>query len=133
MYHPIKVEPLSKAQVSKLLKGQKVRVKKGSHHTLHVSEEQHKKLTKAHMKGAGITLQLDPYACDMNEHMIGEGIMSKLKGAASKALSIGKKAIQKAIDTNNTVFVDFRIEPEENVYPMVPAGSAINKMIDGLA
>ena len=93
MYHPIKVEPLSKAQVSKLLKGQKVRVKKGSHHTLHVSEEQHKKLTKAHMKGAGITLQLDPYACDMNEHMVGEGIMSKLKGAASKALSIGKKAL----------------------------------------
>lgn len=44
-----------------------------------------------------------------------------------------RKAIQKAIKTNNTVLVDFRIEPEENVYPMVQMGQAINKMIDGLA
>ena len=44
-----------------------------------------------------------------------------------------RKAIEKAIKTENTVFVDFRIEPEENVYPMVPAGRPINEMIDGLA
>jgi acetolactate synthase-1/2/3 large subunit len=44
-----------------------------------------------------------------------------------------RKAIEKTIEIDNTVFVDFRIEPEENVYPMVPAGQAINKMLDGLA
>ena len=44
-----------------------------------------------------------------------------------------RKAIEKAMKTKNTVFVDFRIEPEENVYPMVPSGQAINKMLDGLA
>ena len=44
-----------------------------------------------------------------------------------------REALQKAIQTQNTVFIDFRIEPEENVYPMVPAGQAINKMIEGLA
>jgi len=44
-----------------------------------------------------------------------------------------RKALEKTIKTDNTVFVDFRIEPEENVWPMVPAGQAINKMIDGLA
>ena len=44
-----------------------------------------------------------------------------------------RKAIEKAMKIENTVFVDFRIEPEENVYPMVPAGKAINDMIDGLA
>ncbi|MDD3087053.1 MAG: biosynthetic-type acetolactate synthase large subunit [Candidatus Omnitrophica bacterium] len=44
-----------------------------------------------------------------------------------------RKALQKAINTNNTVFVEFIIEPEENVWPMVPAGQAINNMIDGLA
>ena len=44
-----------------------------------------------------------------------------------------RKVIEKTMDINNTVFVDFVIEPEENVYPMVPAGQAINKMIDGLA
>ncbi|MFA5092573.1 MAG: biosynthetic-type acetolactate synthase large subunit [Candidatus Omnitrophota bacterium] len=42
-------------------------------------------------------------------------------------------ALEKAIKTDNTVLVDFRIEPEENVYPMVPSGQAINKMIEGLA
>jgi len=44
-----------------------------------------------------------------------------------------RPALEKAIQTNNTVFIDFRIEPEENVYPMVPAGKAINEMIEGLA
>ncbi|MFA4982531.1 MAG: biosynthetic-type acetolactate synthase large subunit [Candidatus Omnitrophota bacterium] len=44
-----------------------------------------------------------------------------------------KGAIEKAIKTDNVVFIDFRIEEEENVFPMVPAGEAINKMIDGLA
>jgi hypothetical protein len=29
--------------------------------------------------------------------------------------------------------MDFMIEPEENVFPMVPAGEAINKIIGGLA
>jgi len=44
-----------------------------------------------------------------------------------------RPAIEKAIAIDNTVFVDFHIEPEENVYPMVPAGEAIDKMISGLA
>jgi len=42
-------------------------------------------------------------------------------------------ALKKAIDTKNTVVMDFRIEEEENVYPMVPAGEAINRMIGGMA
>ena len=42
-------------------------------------------------------------------------------------------AIRKALETDNVVFIDFRIEKEENVFPMVPAGEAINKMIGGLA
>jgi acetolactate synthase-1/2/3 large subunit len=42
-------------------------------------------------------------------------------------------AIEKAISTDNVVFIDFHIEPEENVYPMVPAGEAINRMIGGMA
>ena len=29
------------------------------------------------------------------------------------------------------VFLDFVVEKEENVFPMVPAGEAINKMISG--
>ncbi|MDD4941744.1 MAG: biosynthetic-type acetolactate synthase large subunit [Candidatus Omnitrophica bacterium] len=44
-----------------------------------------------------------------------------------------KPAIEKAIATDNVVFLDFHVEPEENVFPMVPAGESIDKMIGGLA
>jgi acetolactate synthase-1/2/3 large subunit len=42
-----------------------------------------------------------------------------------------RAAIEKALKTDNTVFLDFHVEQEENVFPMVPAGEAINKMLDG--
>ena len=42
-----------------------------------------------------------------------------------------RAAIDKALKIDNTVFIDFRVEQEENVFPMVPAGEAINKMLDG--
>jgi len=44
-----------------------------------------------------------------------------------------RAAIEKAIKEPNTVLIDFRIEREENVMPMVPAGQAINRMIGGMA
>lgn len=44
-----------------------------------------------------------------------------------------RPAIEKAIGIDNVVFMDFHIEPEENVFPMVPAGEALNRMIEGLA
>ena len=43
------------------------------------------------------------------------------------------KAIEKAIKTPLPVLIDFRVENEENVFPMVPAGEAINRMIGGMA
>lgn len=39
-------------------------------------------------------------------------------------------AIQRAMETKGTVILDFRIESEANVYPMVPPGSAISHMIE---
>lgn len=45
-----------------------------------------------------------------------------------------RPAIEKALSIDNVVFVDVQVEPEENVFPMVPAGEAINKILeDGLA
>ena len=44
-----------------------------------------------------------------------------------------RPALEKALKINNTVIMDFHIEREENVYPMVPAGEAINRMIGGMA
>jgi len=40
-----------------------------------------------------------------------------------------RPAIDKAIATDKVVFMNFIVEEEENVLPMVPAGEAINKMI----
>jgi len=40
-----------------------------------------------------------------------------------------RPAIEKAMATDNVVVIDFIVEEEENVFPMVPAGEAINKMI----
>lgn len=44
-----------------------------------------------------------------------------------------RAAIEEAISIKKIVFMDFRIEKEENVFPMVPAGQAINRMIGGMA
>ena len=69
MYHENSIEKLSKNQVSKLLNGHKVRVKQGKHHKINLCEEHCKKLNKAHMKGMGITIQLDPYAIEHNQFL----------------------------------------------------------------
>lgn len=42
-----------------------------------------------------------------------------------------RRALEKAISIDNVVFVDIHVEPEENVFPMVPSGEAINKMLSG--
>ncbi len=42
-------------------------------------------------------------------------------------------AIKKALKHDGPVFVDIIIDREENVFPMVPAGQAINRMIGGMA
>lgn len=44
-----------------------------------------------------------------------------------------RPAIEKAIATEGPVFLHFLIESEENVFPMVPAGEAIDRMIGGMA
>ena len=42
-------------------------------------------------------------------------------------------ALKAALDCDGPFVMDFRIEREENVFPMVPAGAAINEMIGGHA
>ena len=55
-----------------------------------------------------------------------------------KGIRIEKKekvesAIKEALATDGPVVMDFRVDREENVYPMVPAGAALPQMIEGLA
>lgn len=42
-----------------------------------------------------------------------------------------KPALKKAIAANRPVLIDFVVEREENVFPMVPPGGAIHKMLGG--
>jgi acetolactate synthase-1/2/3 large subunit len=49
---------------------------------------------------------------------------------AQKPSEVGP-ALRRAIETDGPVIIDFRVRPEENVFPMVPPGSAINEMIRG--
>jgi len=39
-------------------------------------------------------------------------------------------AVEKAIAEEGAFLIDFRIEPEENVYPMVPAGASLANMLE---
>jgi acetolactate synthase-1/2/3 large subunit len=41
-----------------------------------------------------------------------------------------RPAIEQAIQIEKPVVIDFRVSPEENVFPMVPPGGAINQMLD---
>ena len=55
-----------------------------------------------------------------------------------EGLRISKKeevepALKKAIAMKKTVVLDFHIEKEENVFPMVPAGVPLDEIISGLA
>ncbi len=56
-----------------------------------------------------------------------------IKGIQVKKVSEVKKAIEEILKFKGSVLADFLIEPEENVFPMVPAGEAINRMIGGMA
>jgi acetolactate synthase-1/2/3 large subunit len=36
--------------------------------------------------------------------------------------------LKKAFSISKPVIIDFEVDPEENVYPMVPAGEPLNQM-----
>ncbi len=44
-----------------------------------------------------------------------------------------RDALEQTLQTEGPVFLDVHIAQEENVFPMVPAGEAINRMIGGMA
>jgi len=56
-----------------------------------------------------------------------------VKGIRVTKSSEIKKAVKEIISYKGPVIADFLIEEEENVFPMVPAGEGINRMIGGMA
>ena len=103
MYHAIKVEQLSKEQLSKLLRGLPVRVKHSPQGqlSLKLSTEQAKKVARAYKKKASCNISLDPYQIDEHQSLKGSGLFSdarsKAKAVAKAGLSQAKvQAMQKA-------------------------------------
>jgi acetolactate synthase-1/2/3 large subunit len=41
-----------------------------------------------------------------------------------------KSAISEAMDHDGPVLIDFIVEQEENVYPMIPSGMTVDDMIE---
>ena len=41
-----------------------------------------------------------------------------------------RQVIREAESINGPVVIDFQLEPEENVWPMVPAGAALSETIE---
>jgi len=59
----------------------------------------------------------------------GYGIKGKL---ITKPTAV-KSAVKEILSSKTAMLADFQIDPNENVFPMVPAGEAINRMIGGMA
>jgi len=85
MYHPVKVGKLSENQVKNLISGRGVRVRSGVDNILHLSEQQIKKLERATKKGAGFTLQLDPFQASQHRQL--------KQGGALGGKKLGRKVV----------------------------------------
>ena len=69
MYHEVGIQALSPKQISRLLNAHPVRVKAGSDAKIQVTTDHAKKLAKAGMKGSALTVTLDPFAIQNNQHL----------------------------------------------------------------
>jgi acetolactate synthase-1/2/3 large subunit len=54
-----------------------------------------------------------------------------IKGLRASTEEEAERIWQEAMNTNGPVLVEFVVEPEENVYPMVAAGNTLDQMVLG--
>lgn len=102
MYYSYKVAELSPNQLKKLMKGEKVKLRKGNAHTVHLTEPQIKKIETAYKKGMASVVQLDPHQATQH----GSGLMGDLgKFFKSKAyhlnplIKAGKSSAHSAVQS----------------------------------
>lgn len=127
MYHKIAIHKLSPAQIGKLLRGHRIRVKHGSGSEIHASEEQYKKIGKAHQKGCGTTIQFDPYQMEHHRFMRGktaEGIfgnIAKVSKVVGHTLApVARKLAPVVIDAGSKY-----LKSQMSGSALAPAGSAL--------
>lgn len=153
MYQPVGIQQLSNAQIKKLLSGGRVRVRSGLDHQVQLVQEHAKKLASASKKGAGIMLQLDPYARQYNSHLEGCGIGSQIKKVYKKAgkfvkgnkeafrplaTHLKEQAHQNIADATMSALDDYNLNPTlVNAYAQlahqsVPQGGSLKSFNKGL-
>jgi len=104
MYHHITIAKLSKPQVHKLLKGENVRIKKGSHHKVHLTSNQLHDLEKKHALGKAHTIKFTQDQIKKN----GSGLMQDvynfvkktpyIKNAVNSGIKAGKKHLHHGVN-----------------------------------
>jgi len=153
MYYPVGIQQLSNAQIKKLLSGGRVRVKSGIDHQVQLVQEHAKKLASASKKGAGIMLQLDPYARQYNSHLEGCGVGKQIKNVYRKAgqfvkghkevfrplaTHLKQQAHQNIADATMSALDDYNLDPSlVNAYAQlahqsVPQGGSLKSFNKGL-
>ena len=72
-YHTVHIGKLSPTQISKILNSYPVRIKGGSVHSIGLSKEQLKKLSKANHLGKAMTISFDPFQIQNHQQLRGKG------------------------------------------------------------
>ena len=108
MYHPTGIAKLSKTQLKNLIEGKRVRIKKGSHHTVHLTEHQLKGLHSKHAMGKAHTIQFTPHQTSAQ----GAGLMQDLyhfvkrtpyiRNAVNSGIRAGKKHLHHGVNYLST-------------------------------
>jgi len=100
MYFETKIGKLSKVQLNKLLKGKNVRIKKGTAHTINLTEAQLKKINKHCHLGKALTIKLTQDQIAKQ----GAGILGTiLSGAAGLSELIGGPGSREASQVLGTI------------------------------
>ncbi|HIC86599.1 MAG TPA: acetolactate synthase large subunit, partial [Desulfobacterales bacterium] len=72
------------------------------------------------------------YSCTCMEHAPDFVKLAEAYGAVGLRATRPEEVVpvlEKGLSMDKTVLMEFRVEPEEKVYPMVPAGAPITEML----
>lgn len=94
MYFETQIGKLSKVQLNKLLKGKNIRIKKGTAHTINLTEAQVKKFHKNSRQGKSFTVKLNQeQIAKQGSGILGDvvGLIHPAAGVLAKAVGLGMK------------------------------------------
>ena len=94
MYFETQIGKLSKVQLNNVLKGKNIRIKKGTSHTIFLTESQVKKLNRNARQGKALTIKLNQeQIAKQGSGLLGDlvGLVHPTAGMVAKAVGLGMK------------------------------------------